>query len=271
LPEPGETVDLYIWVTMGDYRRLKGFGFDVRASVPGVVKAAESQVYNADIWDLEYDEDFGDRWNPDALLGGDLNPSGVGAAELAIASGSFGIGGGTDLVDRNDGTHGVLDTLYDTTNDAFLLQRVRFEALPGSAGLSTGLVMSIGRLGMPIDDSTIFSALPIHFGLGTTAVDNNQIGATDGSTHATIAVAAGSPGAVVASASAGSSPSEIRERVLLTAGRASSGIPGLSRSAIVQIVASPVENSARALRAGRTPRTTAEINAAARDAMFAIG
>jgi hypothetical protein len=200
LPSPGQATDLYVWVKMGSNDRLKGFGFDVRATTPGVLKATESQVYNADIWDLEYDEDAGDRWNSNALLGGSLNPSGVGAAELAIASGSFGIGGGTDLLDRYDGTNGVLDTLYDAANDAFLLQRVRLEALPGSAGLSTGLVLSIGRLGIVLDDTSITNSVPIYFGLGTASIENNDIGATDGSTHATIAVAPGSPGAVLASA-----------------------------------------------------------------------
>ena len=200
LPSPGPSVDLYVWVQMGTYDRLGGYGLDVRATTSGVVKATASQVYNAEIWDTEYDEYIGDRWNGTALISGTLNAGGVGAAELATGPGSFAIGGGMELLDAHDGgSSGMLDMLYDEANDAFLLQRVRLEALQGSAGLSTGLQLSIGRLGLLVDNTTIYTSLPIYLGLGTTSVENNVLGATDGSTHATIAVAAGSPGAVVAS------------------------------------------------------------------------
>jgi hypothetical protein len=92
--------------------------------------------------------------------------------------------------------------LYDAANDAFLVQRVRLEGLPGSAGQSTGLALSIGRLITVIDHSTIASPLPVHFGLGTQTVMNTHRLATDGTTHATIAVAAGSPGALFAAVAA---------------------------------------------------------------------
>ena len=215
LPSPGQSVDLYVWVQMGTYDRLGGYGLDVRATTPGIVKAAESQVYNAEIWDTEFNEYVGDRWNGTALISGTLNAGGEGAAELATGPGSFAIGGGMELRDAHDGgSSGMLDMLYDATNDAFLLQRVRLEALPGSAGLSTGVQLSIGRLGLLVDNTTIFTSLPIYLGLGTTSVENNVIGATDGSTHATIAVAAGSPGAVVAQVTT-YDVSPARERLVL--------------------------------------------------------
>jgi hypothetical protein len=129
-----------------------------------------------------------------------LNRNGVGGTELVYDAAAANIIGGLDLRDSYDGTGWYTDPLYDAANDAFLVQRVRLEALAGSAGLSTNLVMRIGRLGMLIDNSSIASPLAIDFGLGTTDVMNTDIFGTDGTTHATIAVAAGSPGAVVARA-----------------------------------------------------------------------
>jgi hypothetical protein len=60
--------------------------------------------------------------------------------------------------------------------------------------------MRIGRLGMLIDNSSIASPLAIDFGLDTADVMNTDIFGTDGTPHATITVAAGSPGAILASA-----------------------------------------------------------------------
>jgi len=81
-----------------------------------------------------------------------------------------------------------------------LVQRVRLEGLPGSAGQNTGLALSVGRLRMLIDASTIGASVPIHFGLGTVDVLSMERFETDGTVHATIAVEAGSPGAVFAAA-----------------------------------------------------------------------
>jgi hypothetical protein len=226
LPSPGESVDLYVWVSFGGYQKMISWGLDVTATNPNVVKATATEIYNPVIWDTVYDEEYGSRWNPSGILASTLNPNGVGATALAMNSKAVGIGGGEDLRDQHDGAagHPLLDMLYDPVADAFLVQRVRLEALPGSAGLSTGIVMRTGSVGIVIDTTTATQGLPIYLGLGTTSISTHQLGATDGSTHATITVAAGSPGAVVASASGvrTSGGLEVLDRALLRAVRTTS-------------------------------------------------
>jgi hypothetical protein len=202
LPSPGESVDLYVWVNFGSYQKMISWGLDVTATNPNVVKATATEVYNPVIWDTEYEEEYGSRWNPSGILASALNPNGVGATALAMNSKAVGIGGGEDLRDHHDGAagHPLLDMLYDPVADAFLVQRVRLEALPGSAGLSTGIVMWTGSVGIVIDTTTATQGLPIYLCLGTTSISTHQLGATDGSTHATITVSAGSPGAVFSTA-----------------------------------------------------------------------
>lgn len=91
---------------------------------------------------------------------------------------------------------GLLDEGYDSSAGAFLLGSVTLEALAGSAGLSTDIVLSIGAFKIILDESGV--AHPIYLGLGETTVDNNDVGATDGTAHATITVAAQGPSALVA-------------------------------------------------------------------------
>jgi hypothetical protein len=200
LPSPGQTTDLYVWVKMEDYEALRGYAIDVSATTAGVVKAVESEIFRPYILDTQSQEEMDLRWVLERAAV--LNRNGVGGTELVYDAAAANVIGGLDLRDSYDGTGWYTDPLYDAANDAFLTQRVRLEALPGSAGLSTDLEMRIGRLGMVIDNSTIFAPLPIRFGLGTTDVLNTDIFGTDGTTHATIAVAPGSPGAVVAMAPA---------------------------------------------------------------------
>jgi hypothetical protein len=200
LPEPGETVDLYIWVKMEDHEALRGYAIDVFATTAGVVKAVQSEIYRPYILDTQSQEEVDLRWTLERAAV--LNRNGVGGTELVYDAAAANVIGGLDLRDGYDGTGWYTDPLYDAASDAFLVQRVRLEGLPGSAGQSTNLKMRIGRLGMLIDNSSIASPLPIDFGLGTTDVLNTDIFGTDGTTHATVAVAAGSPGAVISSVAA---------------------------------------------------------------------
>jgi hypothetical protein len=189
---------LYIWVKMGDHNALRGYAIDVTATTAGVVKAVQSEIYLPYILDTQSQEEVDLRWTMERTAV--LNRNGVGGTELVYDAAAANIIGGLDLRDSYDGTGWYTDPLYDAANDAFLVQRVRLEGLPGSAGQSTNLKMRIGRLGMLIDNSSIASPLPIDFGLGTTDVMNTDIFGTDGTPHATITVAAGSPGAVLANA-----------------------------------------------------------------------
>jgi hypothetical protein len=92
------------------------------------------------------------------------------------------------------GGDGLLDEGYDATNHAFLLGSVTLQALAGSAGLSTDIVLSVGAFKFLIGSGDV---QPLLWGLGETTVDSNRVGATDGTAHATITVAAQGPSALV--------------------------------------------------------------------------
>jgi hypothetical protein len=157
---------------------------------------------------------------------------------------------GLDLRDSYDGTGNLTDPLYDAANDAFLTQRIRLEALPGSAGLSTDLKMRIGRMAMLIDNSTINSPLPIRFGLGTVDVMNTDIGGTDGTIHATVEVATGGPGAVISVLTTSTTRPAVVMRTLVER-RRSNQIPEIAQSPIVEPQpTSPATSSLRAVRRG---------------------
>jgi hypothetical protein len=210
LAAPGGFVDIYVWVKMGSYNVMGSFGLDIVATNPGVVRATSSQIFNPDIMEQEYDEegnplgtwvDAGDRWNA-VLREATLNPDGDGAAALAINSRAVAVGGPSGINRSNNGVgYHSLDALYDPVGHAYLAQVVRLEAMQGSAGQSTDIVLYQGSVGLWINNDA--NDYPLYLGAGMTQVMNHNIGTTDGSTHATIAVAqSGAPGALTMSIAA---------------------------------------------------------------------
>lgn len=213
LDGPEDSVTLYVWASMGDYEIMQTLALDVSATDEDVVKATASTIANPNIVATNFDDEVVDvRWPADWLTGGTLNPDGVGDEALVVGARAGAFYTTTNAIhaawDGTAGFAGLLDEGYDATAEAFLLGSFTLEALAGSAGLSTDIVLSIGAFKIVVGESGV--AHPIYVGLGETTVANNDVGATDGTAHATISVAAQGPSAVVmhvpsvASATAGS-------------------------------------------------------------------
>lgn len=201
LDGPEDSVTLYVWANTGAYDFMAGAGLDIRASDENVVKATASTFYNPNIVATNYGNAVvGTRWSAANLRTPTLNPDGEGDAALAIGAGAFsfdsaGASGINDAWDGTDSPFGRLDQLYDAANAAFLVQSITLEALSGSAGLSTNIVLYVGDMAFSLDNLVETSYLT--FGLGETEVANNAVGETDGTAHATISVAAQGPSALV--------------------------------------------------------------------------
>lgn len=203
LDGPGDSATLYVWVSMGDYALMRTMALDVYATDENIVKATASSIHNPDLIATEYDDEFVDtRWLDGWVDDGELNPDGDGDAALVVGAraGAF-YTGYSALHDDFDGTDedGMLDEGYDATNDAFLLSSVTLQAMAGSAGLSTDIVLHVGAFKFLIGNGTV---QPLLLGLGTNEVDSNDVGATDGTAHATITVAAEEPESLVMRAGA---------------------------------------------------------------------
>ncbi|RIK80528.1 MAG: hypothetical protein DCC68_10745 [Planctomycetota bacterium] len=201
LDGPEDSVTLYVWASMGDYEVMQTLALDVSATNEGVVKATASTIANPNIVATNFDDEIVDtRWPEAWVSAGTLNPNGVGDEALVVGAKTGTLYTSTNAIhaawDGTGGFMGLLDEGYDPTADAFLLGSVTLEALAGSAGLSTDIVLSIGAFKIIVGESGV--AHPIYLGLGETTVDNNDVGATDGTAHATITVAAQGPSALVA-------------------------------------------------------------------------
>jgi hypothetical protein len=197
-------VTLYVWANSGAYDFMAGAGLDIRATDENVVKATASTFYNPNIVATNFGNVVvGTRWSATNLQTPTLNPDGEGDLALAIGAGAFSFdsAGASGINDAWDGTDlplGRLDQLYDATSGAFLVQSITLEALAGSGGLSTHIVLYVGDMAFSLDNLVETSYLT--FGLGETEVANNAVGETDGTAHATISVAAEAPEALVVSA-----------------------------------------------------------------------
>lgn len=205
LDGPEDTVTLYVWANLDGYEFLNGYGLDIRATDEDVVKATASTLYNADIVASNYgNAQIGVRWDGN-LTQPALNPGGIGGEMLAEGAAVFTLTSGGGLNSAYDGSDflGSLDELYDTTNAAFLVQSITLEALSGSSGLSTDIVLYVGDMAFSLDNTVDASYLT--FGLGEEEVANNAVGESDGTTHATITVASQGPSALVMRATAASS------------------------------------------------------------------
>jgi hypothetical protein len=160
-------------------------------------------LYNPDIVASNYGNFvLGQRWDDQYVTQPDVNPDGIGEEALAHGAAAFLLASG-GLKASNDGsdTIGTLDEMYDQTNGAFLVQSITLEALSGSGGQSTGIVLYVGNAAFSLDNLAEASFLT--FGLGENEVANYAVGETDGTTHATITIAAQGPSALVVSAGAG--------------------------------------------------------------------
>jgi uncharacterized protein YjiK len=215
LDGPNDSVTLYVWATMGDYSFMNGYSIDIRATDEDVVKATESMIYNPEIVLSNYGNVvIGERWDDQYVTQSDLNDDGIGEELLVSGGNAFLLASGGGLNAAYDGSDagGTLDELYDETNGAFLVQSFTLEALAGSAGLSTDIVLYVGGEGYSLDN--LLGKSYLTFGLGEDQVANVDVGATDGTAHATINVAAQQPGALVMRASviaaAGSTLDSIR-------------------------------------------------------------
>jgi hypothetical protein len=193
LANPGDEITLNVWVDLGTYNFMAGYGLDIVATTPNVVEAVSSTVHNPTL--TAFGNPFQPRWS-----GGHgnpvLNPNGSGAVELAVNGKGFSVnptGAAGIYADGvtvpQGGFFPVGDPMYDATNDVWLAQSITLRALAGSAGKTTGLVMRVGDNAFSLDNSV--GNTPIFFGAGTTGVSNSAVGGTDGTIHATLAVAGG--------------------------------------------------------------------------------
>jgi uncharacterized protein YjiK len=200
LDGPNDSVTLYVWATMGDYSFMNGYSLDIRATDEDIVKATASTIYNPAIVLSNYGNfAIGERWDDEYVTQSELNDDGIGEELLVSGGNAFLLASGGGLNAANDGSDagGTLDELYDETNGAFLVQSFTLEALAGSAGLSTDIVLYVGVEGFSLDN--LLGKSYLTFGLGEDQVTNVDVGATDGTAHATINVAAQEPGALVMS------------------------------------------------------------------------
>lgn len=192
IANPGDEVTLHVWVDLESYNFMAGYGLDIVASTPNVVEAVSSTTHNPTLT-IFGGNPFGPRWGGGI---GDpvLNPNGAGAVELAVNARGFSINPAGAAGIYGDGVtvkpgvaFPVTDPLYDATNDVWLAQSITLRALPGSGGKNTGLIMRVGANAFSLDNSV--TETPIFFGAGTTGVSNSNVGGTDGTIHAMLAVA----------------------------------------------------------------------------------
>lgn len=198
LDGPEDSVTLYVWATLGDYSFMNGYSVDIRATDEDVVKATASTIYNPDVVLSNYGNLIvGERWDDEYVTQSDLNDDGIGEELLVSGGNAFLLESGGGLNAAHDGSDvgGTLDELYDATSGAFLVQSFTLEALAGSAGLSTDILLYVGGKALSLDN--LVGKSYVTFGLGENEVANADVGATDGTVHATISVAAEEPGALV--------------------------------------------------------------------------
>jgi hypothetical protein len=193
LDEPGHTVELFVWVDLGGHTKMGAYNFDIEATDPDVVKATTSEFFDAEIILTEYDDfHIGDRYGEGRLRQPIVNPDGAGEERLSIDALGLGVFSyGMNAANDGEDPYGTLDMLYDPTSGAFLAQVVELEALEGSEGMSTGIILTVGRQHF-LMDVTVEERF-IYFGLGETLVGNYIAGDTDGTDHAIISVAAAGP------------------------------------------------------------------------------
>jgi hypothetical protein len=226
LDGPGDSVTLYVWATLGDYSFMNGYSIDIRATDEDVVKATASTIYNPDVVLSNYvNIVVSERWDDEYVTQSDLNDDGIGEELLVSGGNAFLLdsGGGLNAAHDGSGAGGTLDELYDATSGAFLVQSFTLESLAGSAGLSTDIVLYIGEMAFSLDN--LVEASYLTFGLGTTELANNDVGATDGTAHATVTVATQQPAALVMRASPSTTSSAAASDAIRSVARVRAPVP----------------------------------------------